>query len=75
MERRRVTQIVRSPGGTAKHVTNLNEVEVPDCWHIAQHLAKEGNERASEVVLETWHLCHDLVRHLRKLAKRADASE
>jgi len=71
MERHRITQIVRAPGGTAKHVANLAEIQVPDLWHVAQDLAKKGEELASERVLETWHLCHDLVRHLRKLAEAA----
>jgi hypothetical protein len=54
--------IVRAPGGTARREVRLSELRVPDLWHLAMRL--EGRDRAE--VLDVWHLCHDLIRHIRE---------
>ena len=70
--------IVRAKGGSGEHVANLEDIQVPDIWHIAQtlkdparlkDLSRVGNRElavwSGDEVLKLWHLCHDLVRHIR----------
>ena len=69
--------IIRAKGGTGEHVANLEDIQVPDLWHIAQDLKKDGTMvyvlvngeftwvLAGDYVLDCWHLTHDLVRHIR----------
>jgi hypothetical protein len=72
MKKHRVTQVVRSQGGTAMHVAQLAHVEVPDCWKAVEKMRRRGSKKDAELVLETWHLCHDLLAHIRKLEAQAD---
>jgi hypothetical protein len=58
--------ILRSKGGTAERTVPLNEVKVPDCWHLAMGLRKAGDEEGAGMVLETWHLAHDLLQDLKE---------
>ena len=53
---------------------NVNQIDVPDLWHIAMYLknedvAGEGNYKAiwAEMVLDTWHLAHDMRKALQAL--------
>ena len=71
MKKNRIQQVGRALGGTHKHIAQLSELAVPDCWHVAMRLAEAGDESGSKLVLETWHLCHDLLKHLHKLEKQA----
>lgn len=49
---------------------DVNCIEVPNLWHIAQkHPA--ADER--EAILETWHLAHALLKKLREVAKAEGA--
>ena len=49
--------------------------EIPDLWHLAMWLQgnsdviMDGDERArwGDMVLTTWHLCHELFRALQEL--------
>ncbi len=50
---------------TQKHpkiTKNINEITIPDLWHIATRLDKP----AKEMVLEVWHLCHSLKDHIQQ---------
>ena len=60
-----VTHIVRAPKGTARQVLPINEIVIPDLWHVAMGLNEIGKACSSEAVLITWHLAHDLLRTLR----------
>ena len=61
----------RSKGGTAEREEIISRIQVPDLWELYIAL-KDGNltrskqvqARWADTVLETWHLSHDLKRHL-----------
>jgi hypothetical protein len=36
----RYEQIVRSLDGTLRHITNVEEVKIPDLWHVSQRINK-----------------------------------
>ncbi len=55
-----MTTIIRSPEGEGRREVELSQVQVPDAWHLARSLP--SNDR--DMVLELWHLCHDLKRHI-----------
>ena len=61
-----MTRITLAKGGTAERVVDIKELQVPDLWHIGMEL-KDGctGPCAGDRVLECWHLCHDLLRHIR----------
>mgnify|MGYP000418597294 CR=1 FL=1 len=61
----------RSKGGTAEREEIISQIQVPDLWELYIAL-KDGNltrskqvqARWADTVLETWHLSHDLRKHL-----------
>jgi hypothetical protein len=60
----RETPITRAPGGTAERTVQAGEITIPDLWHIAMRLRDQGQHLNSDAVLEAWHLCHDLLKHI-----------
>lgn len=72
----RYDQIVRSREGTDRHVQPLDEVRVPDIWHTAMIVKELAEGRTperrltkedAEMLLDTWHLCHDLLKHIERV--------
>jgi hypothetical protein len=75
--------IVLNEGGAGEQKVIVENIRVPDLFHIAAFLAMaakggggipvaaSGEEMTrdlradSEAILETWHLCHDLLKELR----------
>ena len=55
------TTITRAPRGMNRREVKIEDIKVPDVWFIA--MAQKPEER--EMILETWHLCHDLLEHIR----------
>lgn len=55
-------------GGLEEKTLSIEEIEIPDLWHIAMAMKKGkiwlGMERDAEWVLKTWHFAHDLKRHI-----------
>lgn len=39
---------------------DVRNIEIPDLWHIAAKLPDDERQ----MVLDTWHLAHDLLTHL-----------
>ena len=56
--------IIRSKDGKDERTVSLDEIAIPDLWHLAIALQAEGRSRESADVLEVWHLAHDLLRHI-----------
>ena len=62
-------------GAPGEHEVPVEQIQVPDLWHIAQDLKKIGKQvyvlvageftwvSAGDYVLDCWHLAHDLKRH------------
>jgi len=74
--------ITRSKGGSGERTVEVGDIQVPDLWHIGQALQsqtnrlvpmnyKEGDRypiaEQGEMIIDTWHLCHDLLRHIQAL--------
>jgi len=57
--------ITRSKGGLAERVVPVDQIKVPDCWHIAMRIG-ETDPVSRDVILETWRLCHDLLRSIQE---------
>lgn len=57
-----MTTLIRAPKGSARREVDLDSVEIPDLWHVAIKL----NTEEAEMILECWHLCHDLLAHAKK---------
>jgi hypothetical protein len=62
--------ITLAKGGKAERTVKLNQVQIPDLWQIA-HLPELkgyslGGKPAKDLIIETWHLAHDLLRELRE---------
>ena len=53
--------IIRHPKGQGREEVNIDDVQIPDLWHIAMALP----EPHQSMILETWHLAHDLLLNLR----------
>lgn len=76
MSAMRYDQIVRSREGMDRHVQSLDEIRVPDIWHatmLVQALAegrtpeRQFTKEDAEMLLETWSLCHDLLKHIERI--------
>ena len=63
------TKIVLSPRGSGRREVDLAEIQIPDLWHLAMDLKARKKLIASEMVLDAWHLCHDLLEHIRNADK------
>ena len=61
------TIITRAKGGTAERKVRIEDIQIPDCWHPAMFLLDSGRKAQSDIVLETWYLAHDLLRHIKEL--------
>ncbi len=51
---------------------DINNIEVPDAWSLAQHIRGTGENHkgqdVAEIVLDLWYLAHDLKRALQHAA-------
>lgn len=68
-------EITLSKGGTKERRIDITTLHPPDMWFISQGLANEGREESSEMVLECWHLCADLVEALREINSTGEYPE
>ena len=66
-----MTTITLNKGGTAEKTIDLSGHNIPDLWHIAMWLQEESKTQdnkalaiSADKILETWHLAHDLKRHI-----------
>jgi hypothetical protein len=59
-----INEIIRSPNGTARRAVDLTDIEIPDAYHLAMRLKKEGHVKESEMVYELWTLAHDLMGNI-----------
>ncbi len=57
--------VIRCPRGTDRREVPLDQIQVPDLWHVARYLEAKHEKRAADAVLECWHLAHDLLLNLK----------
>ena len=56
-------------GGTAEKIIDVKDLpNVPDLWHIAMYLEENGLSGSSKLVLDAWHLAHDMRLHIQEAA-------
>jgi len=48
-------------GRIEKETKSINEISVPDLWHLAQEFRSQGNMPAHDAILNTWHIAHALL--------------
>ena len=73
----RYEQVVRAKGAKKQHIQHVDEIKVPDMWHLYSQMLDAIEDPAgkpvlvdqakAEQLLETWHLCHDLLNHLKRV--------
>jgi hypothetical protein len=56
--------IALAKGGPKERQAPLAEIKIPDLWHIAM---RQGNTKDRELILEAWHLAHDLLESLKHI--------
>ena len=61
----------RSKGGTAEREELISQIQLPDLYLLAEEIIRPGNrilkenrERFADMLIGTWHLAHDMKRHL-----------
>ncbi len=59
-----INTIIRAPKGEDRREISIDKIEVPDLWFIGMALIDDGNRTGGEMVLETWHLAHDLITNI-----------
>lgn len=58
-----IKQIIRAPGGRNRRIVAIEDVKVPDLWHVAEKIGLETP--MGKDVLECWHLAHDLLANIK----------
>ena len=66
--------ITRSKGGNAERQVDIHAYDVPDLYQIAEYMREHEPSlmfgtgvKAHEAILECWHLCHDLIKHIEEM--------
>ncbi len=54
-------KITLHKGGTGEKTVELESIQIPDLWHIAQ---AQTNPDVRQKILTTWQLAHDLHKGL-----------
>lgn len=62
------TKVVLSKGGSHQKTVPASEINIPDLWHIAEALRKNGQVAdgpgCADLILECWNHAHGLKRHI-----------
>ena len=59
------TVVTLNKGGTKECQVPVSNIVIPDLWAIYMTL-KKSNPESAEMVLECWHLAHDLRNHIER---------
>ena len=64
------TKVTLNKGGSKKKTIPISQVEIPDLWHIAEAIRKDGKVAdgpgCADLILECWSRAHDLKRHIQE---------
>ena len=62
------TKVTLSKGGTHEKIIQISDLTIPDLFHIAQAIDQDGTVAdgpgCAELILDCWHKCHSLKRHI-----------
>lgn len=68
--------IIRAPKGSLRKTVKVDEIIIPDLWHVAMyhqdaatkpslnHVERAWHKKQAEMILDTWHLTHDLITNI-----------
>ena len=71
-----MTTITLNKGGKGETQVEIESLQIPDLWHIANWIEGEAIKRRNagesdlgldlhaKAILDTWHLAHDLKTHI-----------
>ena len=64
------TQVTLSKGGSEQTTVPINEVHIPDLWHVTEAIRTTGKVHdgpgCADLILECWNIAHDLKRHIQE---------
>ena len=55
-----MTGIILAKGGDGERCVEIRNIKVPDLWHLAMYVDEGGNPTGSRMMIECWHLAHDM---------------
>jgi len=62
------TKVTLNKGGTKEMTVPISQVRIPNLWHIAEAIRKNGKVAdgpgCAKLILECWNLAHDLKNHI-----------
>lgn len=61
-----ITAINTCAGLDERKDVPLEDIRIPDLWHIATRLREEGETEIADQILYTWHIAHDMLKTLRE---------
>ena len=59
-----MAQVTLHKGGSKEVTLDISRVEIPNLWDIAMGLIDAGRTEESDMVLECWHIAHNLKLHI-----------
>ena len=59
-----MTTITLNKGGTAERTIDSQAIDVPNLWYVATRLREAENIKDAQLVMDCWHLAHDLKHHI-----------
>jgi len=65
-------KIITAERGALEKKVNVEKINIPDLWHIAMGM---NDAQAQEMVLDVWHLAHDMRGALCHIADGADITK
>ena len=75
-------QILRTWGDPDKYFQHVDDVKIPSLWPEVQAIGTHVNEGTplmlnaedAKAILETWHLCNDLLNHVKRTCKETQTA-
>jgi len=62
------TRVTLNKGGSLERTIPINQVVIPDLWHIAEAVRKSkapwAGRQAANLILKCWSRANDLKRHI-----------
>jgi hypothetical protein len=58
--------ITRALNGEHERQVHINDVQIPDLWHVVMFLKENKMDLWADMILETWYLAHDMKRHIQE---------
>ena len=64
------TKVTLNKGGSEEKTLPISQITIPDLWHIAEAIRKNGKVAdgpgCAALILECWNLAHDLKNHVKQ---------